>query len=240
MHIALYCAGNGYDIFDLQETKGRKQVRRPWRRASMRVRWIREKNRKRRRMLAEADVDMRMFHSASYHRHFEEYTEYRTIQPDGRTRLVRAYTGKWYRQKVSSGQYVMLRAGDLFCYLLMLLCFNMAAKTSGAAGVSGCAAVAGCISVLLLSALAYVLLVNYIFAPRRMTVGDYKSGSGALKALSAAMTVSFLLDAFVVLLYGMLHWDVGLETASMLRYLLCAGLAFSIFVMERKVIYEEQ
>lgn len=204
--------------------------------------WTRNANQRMRKKLLEADADFRAFHSSSYHRHFEGYTEYRRLDSSGRTKLVREYMGTWYRQELSSVSYVSIRI--LFVLLLGIQIYLMAAlgmmrRVSDTAWYTTITELA---TILSMVGQTYILLVNYLFAPRNMTVGDYKSASPALKKTAAVTAMCFIADMLSTLLYILLHrnavsWMDG--TAEGI-FLLGAAISAVFVLVERKVPYKER
>lgn len=202
--------------------------------------WAREKNRNMRRKMLERDADTRGFHSWSYHKHFEGYTEYRRLQQNGSTKLIREYTGKWYQQSLTSAQRIGLRVLHLLLFVLMTACFILAGTSAGTSGASWYAAIVGLASILFMTAMGYTLLINYLFAPVRMTIGEYKSASGSLKVTAIGVAVCNLLGALMTLVYMVLHMKtigVGL-LITIAEYLLSGAIALLIYKLESSIKYD--
>lgn len=211
-----------------------------WGGSPMNVRkWTKNANHRMRKKLLEADADFRAFHSRSYHKHFEGYTEFRRLDGNGRMRLVREYMGAWYRQDLSSVSYVSVRI--LFVLLLGIQVYLMAAlgMMHRASDTAWYTTITELATILSMVGQAYILFVNYLFAPRDMTVGDYKSASLALKRTASITAVCFIADMLSTLFYIALHrstvsWMDG--TAEGI-FLLEAVISAAIVLVERKVPY---
>ncbi|MDC7287540.1 hypothetical protein NXH76_06995 [Blautia schinkii] len=204
-------------------------------------RWIREKKRRIRRKLQEQDADTRGFHSRGYHRHFEGYTEYKMQDITGRVKIVREYTGCHYRQKLNTLQYILLRGGYLVIYTLMIGLLVSAGWQKRAGDAVWYLVYVQLAVILSLMALGYTLLVNYVPAPRSMTVGDYKSAAKGLKTASVVVSICFLTAACLTIFYMILHRDVSgaADTGAAVKFILGGILAFLIYFVECKVPYEE-
>ena len=202
--------------------------------------WTRQKNRKMRKKMLEQDADTRGFHSSSYHRYFEGYTEYRRLQPNGCTKLIREYTGKWYRQVLTTSQRIILRIVYFALFILMTVCFMLAGTSAGASGASWCAALIGLATILFMTAMAYVLFINYFFSPEKMTIGEYKSASKSLQITAIGNSISFLLGSLLSFGYMLLHQkteEYGL-LLTVMEYIICAAIAFLIYKIECSIKYE--
>jgi len=58
----------------------------------------------------------------SYHRYFEGYTEYTPIDEKGRMKIVREYTGSYYRADLSTPMYALARGGAILLWLASAVC----------------------------------------------------------------------------------------------------------------------
>lgn len=199
--------------------------------------WARRKNRELHRQALE-DRDSHLWHSHAYHRFFEGYTERRETDQSGRARIRRVYAAEWYEQDLPKGKRVALRLLYALLWLLMAGAVALAGIRQGGSGTRFYIVIPELATLCLLSWLGYILLVNYDFAPRRMTLHDYKSSSVALKRASLCAAAAFLLDALMTLLEialgGGAHlWAVlGLFLLGML----CAA---ATHLIEKKIRYAE-
>ena len=198
--------------------------------------WIKSTNRGLRRKLYEQDADTRGFHSWSYHSYFEGYTESYRIDSNGRKRLVREYTGAYYSQKLGSAGYVLLRI--MYTLLLagavyMFICAGRMPEESGSPWYMILAEFA---AVMILSWFVYVLAAGYLFIPKRMTVGDYRASSGAIKNVSFAAAICFACNALLAALNALTGGGESTAKAALLAGCFLASALINI--IEKKVVYE--
>ena len=57
-----------------------------------------------------------------YHSHFEGYTEYPQLQANGSTKIVRVYTGSYYKASLSNPVYVLVRVAYILLWALCVFC----------------------------------------------------------------------------------------------------------------------
>lgn len=178
------------------------------------------------------------YHSGFYHRVFEGYTEVRKLQPNGKQRIERIYTGKYYQQKLQTVQRVSLR----ILYLILVLCTAGAfwnGAFSGAA--SNCAkslAIIDCVVVLTFVKLA-MAIVNYLTAPVRMKAYEYRSSSESLKTCTLVIVIALgalLLGKLIYLCYqGSIPQNEVYSLVCIAISILSSG---AITILERKVPYQ--
>lgn len=201
---------------------------------------IREINRKLRQK-ALGDRDSKLLHSSFYHSFFEGFQEYKEVDQRGRTKVRRVYTGTMYRQNLNTARYLLLR----FIYVLMffgiagmLVLAGMSQKQSGSVLYVVLPEV---FTVGFLFWLLYALFVNYLFAPRKMTLNDYRTSAGSLKVCSLGLTISFGLDMCMTVLYASLQQPAaaGNEGFVALEFLTAGLLSLAMLVIERRLPYEE-
>ena len=183
--------------------------------------WARRKNRDLHRQSLE-DRDRRVWHSSSYHAYFEGYTEYQEKDARGKTHLRRVYTGTWYRQALSPKQSLLVRVAYVLLFLLQLGCLALAGIMQGNAGTTFYIVLPEIVTVCLLSRLGYVLLVNYLFLPRKMTVHDYKAGHTALEQTSLWLVYAFCADLALTVIEFVLTYQDALVHFRSLPFT-CAG-----------------
>lgn len=201
---------------------------------------LKRANQKMRRK-AQEDRDVRMFHSASYHRFFEGYTEYETVNAKGKKVLKRVYTGIWYVQDLATPNYFFLRA--LYCLLFagIVLLFSRAGMTQQESGTALYVVLPEIATVCFLFYLLYTLFVGYLFVPRKMTVHDYRSSSLSLKKASKGMGICLFADTALTVLYLFLHRGTSASGAgaAALEFLGAALLAGAMCLIECKIPYKE-
>lgn len=204
--------------------------------------WAKKKNRELRRKALE-DRDTTVWHSGAYHRYFEGYTERTIAGPDGKTKLTRVYTGVWYRQKLDRKKSVFVRLLYLALLLLMAGTMALSAWAQGGAGTAFYVVIPELATLCLLFYLTYILLTGYLFMPRKMTVYDYKSSTGALKRTAHFLLIAYLADTVASLLEWLLHFSENRFVSfpvTIAAFLAGAAMAAAMEVIERGIVYEEE
>ena len=160
------------------------------------------------------------WHSAAYHRHFEDYAEFERVDEKGRTRIERVYQGTWYVQALSRGARLRERIGLVLLFLTSAALFGWAALRSVPANGKWFVALAQFVTVILL---VWTLtgLFNYLICREKMTVGEYKCGTLRFRR-GCVVTIGVLI--LLTLLYLLCAF---LYEGSILAHLLCAALSLA-------------
>ena len=203
--------------------------------------WARRKNRELRRKSLE-DRDSHLWHSGAYHRSFEGYTEYKETDEKGKSRVKRVYTGTWYIQALPESRRRTVRCVYVFLFLLLVGAMVLAAWAQGGAGRAFYAVIPEIVTLCLLARLFYVLFVCYLFAPRKMTVGDYRSSSPALRNTGLYLAIAFAADALAALIDRLVSGGVAFRSfpLTVLAFLLGASISLLLSKMESNLPYETE
>lgn len=203
--------------------------------------WARRKNRELHRQALE-DRDSRLWHSGAYHRFFEGYTEYKVTDEKGKTRIRRVYTGTWYRQALPEGQYRLVRAIYVLLFLLMAGAVVLAAWAQGGAGRAVYAAIPELVTLCLLARLFYVLFVCYLFAPRKMTVNDYRSTSPALQRAALWTAIAFAADGLAAVIDRLANGGEDFRSFGLTVLAFCVGASMALLTarIEHGLPYETE
>ena len=203
--------------------------------------WARRKNRELHRQALE-DRDSRLWHSGAYHRYFEGYTEYRVTDEKGKTRIRRVYTGTWYRLALPDNRRLMVRCIYVFLFLLLTGAIALASWAQGGAGRAVYTVIPEIVTLCLLARLFYVLFVCYLFAPRKMTVGDYRSSSPALKNAGLYLAIAFAADALAALIERLLGGGASFRSFPLTVLAFCLGASMSLLLarIESGLPYETE
>lgn len=201
--------------------------------------WARKKNRELHRQALE-DRDSHLWHSHAYHRYFEGYTEYKELDQNGKERLHRVYTAPWHVQDLSRAQRISLRCLYMVLFLLMIGAVLLAGSRQTGAGTAFYVVVPELAVLCLLAWLGYVLLVNYLFLPRKMTVHDYHASSISLRRAALILGIAFLLSAVLSMLEGALKGIADSELVPAAVFLAGAACAFAMRWIEGRVPYREE
>jgi hypothetical protein len=199
-----------------------------------------QKNRElRQKALNERDI--KIFHSWSYHRFFEGYKEVKVLDANGRPSIKRIYTGTWFKQNLSTSKYVLLRTWYVLLFagiIFMLIQAASLQKESGQVQYLVIPEIATTGGIFLLF---YVLFVNYLFVPKRMTLHDYRSSAVLIKQAAMLLSICFGLDAFMQIVYVISHRLAAhtSEVWAAYRFMIAGIGSFMILWTERRVSYLE-
>lgn len=199
--------------------------------------WARRKNRELHRQALE-DRDSRLWHSRYYHRYFEGYTETKELDRNGKEHIRRVYTADWYEQDLPKGKRIGVRLLYVMLFLLMVAAVVGAGILQVGAGTRFYIVIPELITLCLLSWLGYVLLVNYLFMPGKLTVHEYKASSLTLRIVTLAAAIAFAVDALMAALDLAL---VGGARGGWVIALFLAGTAcaWGMRLMESRIYYKQ-
>lgn len=179
-------------------------------------------------------------HSGYYHKYFRGYTEIRKKNSKGRIVVERYYTRPWIVSGLSDRDYWLCRILYACLFLVSTSLFIWSTIQDIPATRSIFVAAPSTISVIALFLLA-VMTVIYIFVPKKMTLWDHSSSTKRLKVVSIVAASGETLTAAALTGIGAFSGvQVGKTLVCALVSLLAAGFALAIFLVERKVPYEEQ
>ena len=203
--------------------------------------WARRKNRELHRKALE-DRDSRLWHSGAYHRFFEGYTEYKVTDEKGKVRIKRVYTGTWYRQALPEDKRRLVRGIYVLLFLLMCGAMALAAWTQGSAGRAIYTVIPEIVTLCLLARLFYVLFVCYLFAPRKMTVNDYRTSSPAIKNAGLWLAIAFAADALAALIDRLANGGEAFRSFGLTALAFCLGASMALLTakIESGLPYETE
>ena len=200
--------------------------------------WKRETNRKLRRKALE-DRDSHLFHSHYFHQFFEGYKEYREVDEKGHVKIRRVYEGIVYQSKLSAGPYWLVRLLYVALFAGMVFSLIGAALTQSESGGALYVILPEIATIVCIFWLLYTLFVSYLFAPKKMTVDDYRTSHGSIRTVTRILTFCFMADSLVTLVYTLLCGSTS-------NILIAAGLfglgaicAAIINLIEGKLPYDE-
>lgn len=157
------------------------------------------------------------WHSNAYHRYFEGYAEYETLDSRGKTVIKRVYEGTVYSPELDRKGKTTLRLLLSALWLVSGAVFALAATREVPANMLWISAI---LQLAALGCLVWMLtaLVNVWMSPEKMTVADYRTGSRRLVSSAVAALAVMLLCALTYLICAFVFEE------SILMHLLCAGL----------------
>lgn len=181
----------------------------------------------------------RGFHSASYHRHFEGYSEYESIDEKGRRFINRVYTGDYYSHDMEKKKRLLAILTLLVIWMAACAIAVIAAVQTGVGNNRWYVAMWQAGDVIGF-AWSFSGLFNYLTNPRMMTVGDWRSSSLRLKR-GSMVAASFLFATGVAVLFD---WIISRENAGghvlfALCFLLSGGLMLLQWYIEQKMPYKK-
>lgn len=177
------------------------------------------------------------FHSRAYHRFFEGYSEFKKVGQNGKVRIERVYTGIWYTPDLSRGQLILRKCIYLACWIIsaVLLIF-CATRRIGVNMAWYCVAV----QVITIVGLAWAAIgiLNYLIAPKRQTVFEWRTSSERLKRGTLVSAIAFILSAVLNSACLFVFADaLPTQVLCIGGYLLGAALMVLINRLERNVTY---
>lgn len=190
-----------------------------------------------RQKLQRQDAGRHGYHSAAYHTFFEGYTEYRTLDARGRTRIRRVYTGPVYEQDLPAAARLLLRLGYVAMTALTAGCLVRVALLGRGTDTWAPLILLELATLILLSLLIYTVLVEYLFAPRRMTVGTWRGASCGLRRKSLLLAGCLGADALVNLARNLAGGAAAADWQAVWLFAAGAVLALTMARIERTVPY---
>ena len=170
------------------------------------------------------------WHSAAYHRYFEGYTEYTTVNSRGRTVIKRVYEGDWYIPDLDKRQKKLQRlslAGITLLTAVMFAVFSTRNVPGNKFWLS---------AIVQLTALAVIIwfctgFLNILMAKEKLTVGEYNTGSRRMIRASYVACGAFFMMAAAYLVFAFIM--PGYIGAHLLCTLLSALCGLGMFVANR-------
>lgn len=194
-----------------------------------------EKQDKKQALRDAANKDL--WHSRSYHKYFEGYTEYYERDSSGKDHLKRLYTGKYYMQCLSVPRRLLLRLLYTILFIISVVLFSYTAVENTDFNylwyVS--ASYALCIPFYFWT---FMRLTAYIFAPKKMKIYTYKSTSLAIKK-STLYLISFLcLSCVINIVYQLLNLQFSaVNIFALIRLAIACVCITAIRIIEARVEY---
>lgn len=181
----------------------------------------------------------RGFHSASYHRHFEGYSEYESIDEKGRRFINRVYTGDYYSHDMGKKKLLLTKLAYLLVWAAACALAVIAAVQNGVGNNHWYVAIWQAGDVVGM-AWAFSGLFNYFINPRMMTIGDWRSSSLRLKR-GNVVAAAFLAATGAAMLFDLVisRNNVGEHVLFAFCFLLASGLMMLQWRVESKMPYKK-
>ena len=172
-------------------------------------------------------------------RHFEGYTQYETLEPNGKRVMHHVYTGYYYTQELDQRGRWQHRIAYIVLSLLSAALILFGSTRVIAANIhwpGGVPAFAG------LFGLAWVLygVVNDFIVPQKRTIGDYRASSLSIERGGLVSAIACGVLAVVTLVYALIGSEkTMLHLLAAAAELVAGALAFWINRLETKVQYTQ-
>lgn len=177
--------------------------------------------------------------SHHYHAYFEGYAEKKVWDAKkNRERIARVYVGDYYYRNLSKKSlvarnivyFVLLAAAVLILYLggaqALLVTFRYVYLPVFVA--------------LLVSVVLLGTLINYVTAPEKQTVGEYKASSRRLKRMSLIAALCMVVQTLSLLVYVLIYPEAGAGSAKTIAVIANAAACvpfLMLYYLEKNVKY---
>ncbi len=179
-----------------------------------------------------------VLYKSAYHRYFEGYTENVIYNKRGRKRIQRIYTEDYYKQDRTQIRWILNKALYALLYLFSAGSFAVSALADFTGNHMWYITLPEAFCVFFMARTG-LTLVNYVFAPRKMTVGKYHEiSSGLMKRIR--MEIPFILLVLVgMAAYGLVNHCLEEATLiSCMTGIIVSALFTGILIgIEKKLSY---
>ncbi len=186
-----------------------------------------------------------MYHSRSYHRFFEGYTEKGIVDASGNYKIIRVYTGDYYEAQLSKGQQKKYKRSACLLYGAGVILYLAAGiQPSGINRLSPVAFLEGVLLILiflLARSMFYLMTEKGPYTIRKYRIisentKKYAKGAALCSWIIAGMAVG-----------GYIFWLIGgkaeLDLSSLIcivGFAACGAVWYRIFSMEKRIVYEKR
>ena len=187
----------------------------------------------------ETRQDKELRFSRTYRRCFEDYTYKETTDKNGKTKMIRVYTGMYYTPMMSRGMQALRK---LLYAFLWLLCVGMLFFSAGCELKFNFLRRGALVYGLVCLALLWMLsgLINYLIAPMNRTTGEWRDSAESLKKSTVGGVIAFALCAGLNLIQLLMQRNqVSIRLSCVLVCLIGGGVSFLWNVLEKKTVYEQ-
>ena len=171
-----------------------------------------------------------------YHRYFEGYSEYMIIEPDGKRRIERVYTGEYYICPLTGMKKAARGAAYVFAFTLSAFLFVWAASRPVEANSAMYVVAATAIAIA-----GYVMvgrgIFNYCTNPTKMTVGEWRSATERIINGSTFCSAFGILTGIMAMINNLQHGDCG-AMYYIAAYAMAAGILLFLRKTEKDTRYE--
>jgi hypothetical protein len=143
------------------------------------------------------DVIMQLFHSRSYHRFFEDYSEIEEADLNGHIRINRTYIGNYYTLNGDYRFILLKKIKIAILYLCAVFLYTAGGLQKTCANVTWYVSLFQALSLITLLGLIYPLFY-YITANNRITIRIYRDSHLVFKKISCAASLCLFAAAGTV------------------------------------------
>ena len=170
-------------------------------------------------------------------RYFEDFSQYETLDSEGRKVVRFVYTGYWYTQELDQRGRVRHRIAYTLLALLGAAFVILAATRPIVVNVS---LIGGLPEVVAVFCFALVLygVINDCIVPQRRTIGDYKSSSRSIVRGGTLACIASGVACMATLVYAVIYkYGVAQHLLAAAAELIACGLGYLIRRIEENVKY---
>ena len=192
-----------------------------------------------RRMTEQDNISSRYRRNRKYHSHFEGYTEYTQMQPNGHLKIIRTYTGEYYRADISTPRYVFTRIIYILLWIVAAVCQISATMADMGYNYKWYATVPEAFG--FPAAFLMMILVFYTaLAERNLKIRQYKHIHKTMPVIALAGSCIHLLTCLCMLLYIILEHSSSIAGIWLppLKMLAASACFAVIWLIERNARYE--
>lgn len=178
-------------------------------------------------------------HSTYYHKHFQGYTEIRSVRPNGSIAIERRYTAPWIQHQLNTKRWVLTKIAYVLSVLLSSFLYLWALVQRIPGNSAAIVAAAGMPTGILL-VLMWMAVCAYVTAPRNMTQWEYHSGKKKVELFSRVSAAGVVLTALMKVVFCICFggsWSA--EWSSILALLMAAAPLLAMYFTEYKMQYQE-
>lgn len=178
-------------------------------------------------------------HSRSYHKFFEDWAEWKTVDKNGKIHVERVYVGNYYRSPLNKRQRLIRRIQYVLLYVLSVAAFIMSGSKDVPVNHAIVPALASAVCIFAF-ALLFLSLCSNLISPEEMIIRQYRASSLDLIQMSGITAIALAAAAFINILFLITVNDTSvMETIfCIVGYLAAAGFTLILHFLERCLDYK--
>lgn len=184
------------------------------------------------------EKDKRRYYSGSYHRYFQNYSERREVDQNGKMHITRVYIGKYYCPDLTEKGLLWRKAAYIGLYLLSLILFIWSNTRPLVCMLSRPVGICQCLSLL---SLLWLLLgvIAFVIQPKKLEEKHFRDSVVNLKRACILSAGCLLATAAAVawFLYCFKGYEREESLICLAMYMVAAGIVIAIYWIENRVQY---